>query len=758
VQPAADLDDDGIADTLIDGPRAPNPSAADAIGSRALGSLFTPGFARPSASPCDAIGSRTAVARSGRDGRVIWKTELDPRRIWYEGDHGEYYYLTTRSLPAGDLDRDGTPEVFVQRHPLQPGALLIKQAATLPLQVLSGRTGRHLWSAGPLPLRFEAYGYSSIHWALTRVVEPHGRPDVVVRHGSPFVPPRPLTTPIGGGMKPRLARVSGRDGRILWDLPLSEHLEATNMTYDPHSGFGDLDGDGALDVVVALPGSPDYELTAVSLRDGKLLWSHRLDFKSIFMKSVQLAVADRDGDQRPEVLVAVQPGPGAREAFELKALDGRDGTVRWTWNSGAPENPRTSVYGWLCRADFAGNGRSTVCLNLVDPKGLRRILVFDDQGREIARRELPQNAEHYMRATDVNGDGRDELLLWYDDRLHTWTRDLKDLWSSPLPKARLDEILLAAPGQPGTVVVNPAVGLDGADGHPRWAGQPRLAYWGHPFTPKLLDNGHSVREPLMVSRDLGATICRMAIPTNAKGAYESTPGAPVRPGLARDDPRWTRPLPWTIAVDRETARSGLLALVGLALFNVLLPLGILRLAAPRRPWTMRVLMALPIAAAIPLTAIVAVEPLIPTLPAPYPSSSRMLFTLGTLAGIPIVSFAAVAGWSLVRRRWRSLALLAGLTILASLVIGTVWLWTDFRSMPTIEQYTWSGWYLAVLPGAYAVGVLMVMAWATRGALRWARRPRRAASGAAQAEEAGGGGLIPASGPAQLRAGRGGEPL
>ncbi len=45
-------------------------------------------------------------------------------------------------LPAGDLDGDGTPEVFVQKFDQQPGALKIKHAATLPLQVLSGRTGR----------------------------------------------------------------------------------------------------------------------------------------------------------------------------------------------------------------------------------------------------------------------------------------------------------------------------------------------------------------------------------------------------------------------------------------------------------------------------------------------------------------------------------------------------------------------------------------------------------------------------------------
>jgi hypothetical protein len=108
-------------------------------------------------------------------------------------------------------------------------------------------------------------------------------------------------------------------------------------------------------------------------------------------------------------------------------------------------------------------------------------------------------------------------------------------------------------------------------------------------------------------------------------------------------------------------------------------------------------------------------------------------TLGSLAGIPIASFAAVAGWNLVRRRWRHLAILAGLTVLASLAIGLVGLRIDIRSMPPIEHYSWSGWYLAVLPGAYSVGLLLVMAWTIRGMLQLPRRQVRAALGAAQTE-------------------------
>ncbi len=752
VQPAADLDGDGIADALNVSPRAPHQTATDAIASHAMGPFLDQGFRQVGAAANDPPGSRTAIARSGRDGQVIWKTELDPRRIWYERDHGESYSLTTQALPAGDLDGDGTPEVLVQKHPGQPGTLQIQQAATLPLQILSGRTGRWLWSAGPLPMGFEAYGYSIIHWIEARNVQPHGAPDLLVRHGSPFVPPSLLgnTLPLGGGrrtsasgpIKPRLARVSGRDGRILWDIPLSEQPDPNpNMSNAAAPGFGDLDGDGALDAVMVLPGwtgtsRPDHELKVVSLRDGRLLWSLRLDNKSTFTNSFQSAVADLDGDKRPEVVVSEQPAAGEQVAFAIKVLEGRDGSVRWTWNGGAPENPSNRVYGWLCLANFEGDGPRTVCLNFNDPKGLYRILVFDETGQERASRELPQGVNSSLRAADVNGDGRDELLVHCGDILHVWTRDLKELWSRPKKYNAMDEVLPASPGKTGTVLVPPAMGLDGSDGRPQWAGYSPQNWWRGLFQTSLLDPGDSSRLPRFLTTGLGATVCRSALPTTPTGVYAPSQGAPVPPGLARDDPRWTRPLPWTIAVDRDAAGSVLIAVIGLALFNLFLPLGVLRLAARRRPWTMRLLMALPVAAAVPLTAFVVLEPLIPTLPAPYAFSPRVLFTLGTLAGIPIVSFAAFVGWTLIGRRWKRLALLAGLTVLASLATAATWLWLDLRTMPAIEHYSGSGWYLAVLPGAYAVGVLMLVAWAIRKIVLWRpRRPGLAASDAPQAEAA-----------------------
>jgi hypothetical protein len=67
--------------------------------------------------------------------------------------------------------------------------------------------------------------------------------------------------------------------------------------------------------------------------------------------------------------------------------------------------------------------------------------------------------------------------------------------------------------------------------------------------------------------------------------------------------------------------------------------------------------------------------------------------------------------------------LAGLTLVASVAIGAAWLWIDRRTMPAIEHYQWSGWYLAMVPGACAASVLMVIGGAGRGMLRAAVKRR-----------------------------------
>ena len=218
----------------------------------------------------------TAVARSGRDGRLLWRSPLDFQGPWLEQDVGGEpgYTLSAFALPGGDLDGDGSPEVSVTWS--RASYISSASPATLPLEVLSGRSGRRLWKTSPLPLGFAATGFSAEIASIDlRACEARGPMDLIVRHQSIFV--HQPGTPIY--VRDRLARVSGRSGRVIWDVPLEERTGATvaELASLPRE-FDDLDGDGGLDVVVIVPvagaAGPSCERRAVSLRDGKTLWSH----------------------------------------------------------------------------------------------------------------------------------------------------------------------------------------------------------------------------------------------------------------------------------------------------------------------------------------------------------------------------------------------------------------------------------------------------------------------------------------------------
>jgi hypothetical protein len=131
-----------------------------------------------------------------------------------------------------------------------------------------------------------------------------------------------------------------------------------------------------------------------------------------------------------------------------------------------------------------------------------------------------------------------------------------------------------------------------------------------------------------------------------------------------------------------------------------------------------------VAAAVPLSVFLTFEPVIPVQIGSRPVSAWLVFVLGTLVGLPIVVYASLVGWYLIRCRWRALTVLAVLTVAASAAVGAAWLWLDRRSMPAIEHYDRSTWYLAAVPGAGAIGVFLLVGWLLRRIIRWIRRPAR----------------------------------
>ena len=139
---SVDLDGDGIGDALVKGVEAPGTWRHETTG------------------------SHTALARSGRDGHVIWKTGVDPSESWFDSGAGECYELSAFPLPHGDFDGDGTPDVIVSERVTRG-----QTQARPPIQLFSGRTGARLWAAGRLPLGFAAPGNVENIWLDARAVE-----------------------------------------------------------------------------------------------------------------------------------------------------------------------------------------------------------------------------------------------------------------------------------------------------------------------------------------------------------------------------------------------------------------------------------------------------------------------------------------------------------------------------------------------------------------------------------------------------------
>ena len=575
----ADLDGDGIADTVslrlnITGPSLTGPT-----------------------------GSRTAIARSGLDGHVLWKTVLDPPWLWFLPEPGRSYTLAAFPLPLGDFDRDGTPDVLAQKF-TNDQAATGRQPASLPLQLLSGRDGRHLWTAGPLPLGFEAHGFSDVSWFGPCVVEANVSPDLLVLHRSPFVKPaataKPAAISAWAPTRQRLARVSGRTGRVVWDIPLEEQpsTPSPGETSPGPPTLDDLDGDGTLDAAVVIrryvqPGQAEFELKVISLHDAVIRWSRLIHYEGSEF-GYPAVVIGKGASNQPATLF-VEESPGTRTSNELlvHALRGRDGFERWTWRTGIGEGDR-KVFGGIDGIALDQSTKDAVCVTYSNHRRESRIVILDLDGKEHASRSLPPEPKptNYFPSVggsmiDLDGDGRDELIVWYDNKLYAWGSDLKDRWSFPTDDMSILRVFRPYPGRPSTLILPPSRAIDGLTGELRWIHKP--------FPPanrqsgELLDPGNSTRLPRLIfaQNNPSATVCRNALPATSKGDYLPPSGAKPPPGLTRDDPRWTRGLPWTNLMTPQTARIGLLAVLGLALLNIFVPLSLLWLAARRRPWSLR---------------------------------------------------------------------------------------------------------------------------------------------------------------------------
>jgi serine/threonine protein kinase len=686
--PAGDLDGDGLADVMT----VELSSSAD----------FEMGK----------LDKRTAVARSGSDGHLLWTATIDDVgsslnwESWLGPRSGTRSTLSTFPVPGGDFDGDGAPEVIVVTR--EEAGAAVKGTASLPIQVLSGRSGRRLWRAGSMPpLGFDVLGYQHVEGIAVCNGHAAGTADLLVVYDTPFARGRSIS--FGShSQQTHLSRLSGRDGRVVWDILLAEHKAGISKLMGFEHAFGDLDGDGGLDVVLrtyatSTPGPTAFELRAVSFRDGKNLWAHPIrDLKAAF------AVGDLDGDGRAEAIVSDQPAEGSLSAVELTAIEGRNGATRWTWTGDDVRDP-SSKNPALYLADFDGKGRRQICLSFGVTGDSQRVAIVDARGQEHASRDRERKPRRIEACCDLDGDGRDELLLHESDRLYACWGDLGQLWSRP-NRESVHQVIPAHAGQPATVVLSSMVAIDGATGHTLWKGNP---------SQRLLDPGSSGRLPRTLTADDDATFCSLVLAATPEGTYKPARGTRVPPGLAGDDPRWGRPLPWSRQGGGMIPPLVFLGVGGLAMINVVVPFMLVRLATRRRFWGIPLLMALPAVVAIPLAVFMTFLSVTPSLASASVMHAVTTISLATLGGLPVVVYVVLLTSSLLCRRWGRFVRMAVLSVLAALGLGVLWLRTDSRTMPTIEHYTWSGWHTLIFPGIYTAGVLVIVAWAVRGTARFA---------------------------------------
>ena len=709
-RPAVDFDGDGTGDALAAGPSWSG-----------------------DAGPHGYSSSRTAIARSGRDGHLLWKTALDPPRFPFDRDPPRSYGLTAFPLPAGDLDGDGAPDVIASKQVGYGEPALARGPASPAIQALSGRNGQHLWSAGPLALPFESHGESPATWFRTFAMEPNAPPDLLVLHRCPPVKATSTPAPVSSWVpaQDRLARISGRTGRIVWDIAVEEQL-STQQPGSPRRvapSIADVDGDGSMDAVLAVrrvhtDGPSEFDLKVISLRDGVTRWSRALQHNQAIVGAPNIEIGDAQTGQPAIIYEMEAPGAQNGKAITLNALDGRDGSVRWTWSSETPDG-ESRLDGYFSTMNLDGNGQNSVCVTSYDHRRECRVVILDSQGRERARRVIPPEpvpTVYYPPVcdfpVDLDGDGRDELVVWNDNRLSGWGRDMKTWWSTMSKCWPYGLFLPESPGRPCSLFIDPTTAVDGSTGEVRWT--EKSPPWGD---KSLLDPGDSTRRPLLLSDRRGPTVCRLALPLTTRGDYVMPPGELVPKDLLIDDPRWVRPLPWVEPMRRIVAPTHVVAGVALALVNVFLPIAIFRLAVGRQPWRVRTLMVLPVVVAIPLWTFQTIELSLPAQIGTVPISPWKAFVGGTMAGIPIVTLLGFAGGCLVRLRWRPLLGLAGLSIAATMIIAAVWMRYDTRAMPAIEHYGRSGWPVCILLGAYATAVVTMIGWTLKRSYSWLRRLR-----------------------------------
>jgi len=241
---------------------------------------------------------------------------------------------------------------------------------------------------------------------------------------------------------------------VLW-----KKFRTDNFGVGRNLRFGDLNGDGKIDILVAQiqhhgPKDSNSEvgcLTALTL-DGEQLWQIGIAdaWNDELTNDVGLQIHDIDGDGQNEVIYC--------KNFEIIVADGKTGKTKYKSPTPAtpaytpaPRNRFPQVLGdslFLC--DFRGQGRVG---DIVIKDRYQTVWAFNEKLEPLWQGQCT-NTGHYPFAYDVNGDKKDELFIGYTAFDHTGNK----IWSlENTLKDHADSVavvkLSAAPDAPPRLII-----------------------------------------------------------------------------------------------------------------------------------------------------------------------------------------------------------------------------------------------------------------------------------------------------------------
>jgi hypothetical protein len=208
--------------------------------------------------------------------------------------------------------------------------------------------------------------------------------------------------------------------------PVTARLPSPFLT-SPHDfagslkmAIGDLDNDGRIDFVV---GQTATRVKRAYSWDGRLLWQRPYSRASLATHPVRITIADLDDDGRSEMVAFEEGG----ERKWLLVCDGATGRIKYHVDMTRFTNRAWERRDKVLLVDRTGCGREDTIVFTHNVYGNVQAIAFDARLNHLWTHTSDRAKGHKARVIDLDGDGRDEIILGGD----CLSADGRLLWQMP---------------------------------------------------------------------------------------------------------------------------------------------------------------------------------------------------------------------------------------------------------------------------------------------------------------------------------------